>query len=92
MEPEKYLIESFDDFDLEPKIRDNLKKMKYEMPTPVQKCSMKLIAEGNDIMACAETGSGKTAAFLLPIISKLHKTGVNPEPIETDYEGIWLLK
>ena len=92
MDPEKYLIESFDEFVLEAKVRDNLKKWKYVKPTPVQKCSMKLIAEGKDIMACAETGSGKTAAFLLPIISKLQVTGVNSEPTEEDYKGLWVTR
>ena len=66
MEPEKYLIESFDDFVLEAKVRDNLKKWKYEKPTPIQKTAIPCIMNGRDLMACAQTGSGKTAAFLLP--------------------------
>ena len=66
MDPAKYLTESFDAMSFDERLDMNLKKVKYGSPTPIQKCSMKLIADGYDIMACAETGSGKTAAFLLP--------------------------
>ncbi|GMR53787.1 hypothetical protein PMAYCL1PPCAC_23982, partial [Pristionchus mayeri] len=53
----------------------NVTKAGYSKPTPIQKYAMANIQNGKDLMACSQTGSGKTAAFLLPIMSKLMKDG-----------------
>ena len=64
-------IKTFAAAGLRPILIDNIKKSGYKVPTPVQKNAIPIIAAGRDLMACAQTGSGKTAAFLLPIINKL---------------------
>ena len=53
--------------------------MKYDKMTPIQKAIIPYILQKNDCLGCAETGSGKTVAFLAPIISLLLKDG---PPIE----------
>jgi probable ATP-dependent RNA helicase DDX4 len=64
-------ITSFDDSGLREILRRNVKKCNYSMPTPVQQHAIPIIMGGRDLMATAQTGSGKTAAFLLPILHKL---------------------
>lgn len=61
----------FDDFDLHDDVLDGLDAMNFEEATPVQAATIPLIIEGHDIIACAQTGTGKTAAYLLPILDKL---------------------
>ncbi|CAE1321294.1 DDX4 [Acanthosepion pharaonis] len=52
----------------------NIHRAKYDKPTPVQKNAIPIIHAGRDLMACAQTGSGKTAAFVLPVLNSLLKS------------------
>ncbi|CAH8562460.1 unnamed protein product [Dicrocoelium dendriticum] len=69
------LISSFSDLSLHRIIRNNVDLAQYERPTPVQKHAIPIIASGRDLMACAQTGSGKTAAFLIPILNRMIEEG-----------------
>lgn len=62
---------TFDDFDLLPDLADSLYEMGFNTPTPVQEQGIPIILEGHDLMAFAQTGTGKTAAFLVPIINQI---------------------
>ena len=62
---------SFVPFSLNATLMANLKKQGFSKPTPIQKETIGLALEGHDVMGLAQTGTGKTAAFLLPILQKL---------------------
>ncbi|HKJ43057.1 MAG TPA: DEAD/DEAH box helicase [Sunxiuqinia sp.] len=61
----------FYEFDLHDDILDALHDMGFEEATEVQKGTIPIILEGHDLVGCAQTGTGKTAAFMLPIIEKV---------------------
>jgi ATP-dependent RNA helicase RhlE len=62
---------SFSTFDLHPDLLRGVDELGFTQPTPIQKDAIPPAAEGRDVLACAMTGSGKTAAFLLPILHRL---------------------
>jgi ATP-dependent RNA helicase DDX3X len=82
----KELYSEFDEL-IPTALKDNLVKIQYEKPTPVQKYAIPVGLVGRDVMCCAQTGSGKTAAFLIPIIGRMMKihsepTGLLDKPFE----------
>lgn len=62
-------VNTFAEIDLGEALNQNIKRCKYVKPTPVQRYAIPISLAGRDLMACAQTGSGKTAAFCFPIIS-----------------------
>ncbi len=65
------ITHKFSDFALCEPILQNLKHKKYETPTPIQDQAINHLLEGRDLIGLANTGTGKTAAFLLPLINKV---------------------
>ncbi|GFK93209.1 ATP-dependent RNA helicase RhlE [Fundidesulfovibrio magnetotacticus] len=68
----------FDDFDLHASILANVAKLGYETPTPIQREAIPHVKQRRDVMGLAQTGTGKTAAFLLPIIDRFLR---EPKPL-----------
>jgi ATP-dependent RNA helicase RhlE len=62
---------SFEKFHFHPKIESAIKALGYTTPTPIQLQSIPFILQGKDLMGLAQTGTGKTAAFVLPILQRL---------------------
>ena len=65
---------SWESFNFSDDVLEKIKAAKYETPTQIQQQAIPSILDGKDIIAMARTGSGKTAAFLLPLIEKLSKS------------------
>ncbi|WP_295937949.1 DEAD/DEAH box helicase [uncultured Alistipes sp.] len=61
----------FDELELEDEILDGLEDMNFQEMTPVQEHTIPVILEGRDIIGCAQTGTGKTAAYTLPLLNRL---------------------
>ena len=64
-------MQKFSDLSISPLVLDAIKKLKLIKPTPIQKISIPLALEGNDILGTAQTGTGKTYAFGIPLINHL---------------------
>jgi ATP-dependent RNA helicase RhlE len=65
---------TFQDFNFHPDLIEGLLAMNYTKPTPIQEQAIPVILEGRDLIACAQTGTGKTAAYLLPLLHKIVNT------------------
>ncbi|HXZ87301.1 MAG TPA: DEAD/DEAH box helicase [Candidatus Binataceae bacterium] len=68
---------SFSVFSLSPEIHRSIRDRGHHEATPIQSGAIPVIQTGRDVVATAETGSGKTAAFLIPLIDRLHRERVN---------------
>ncbi len=69
---------SFESLGLMPIILKNVRGAGYETPTPIQQATIPLVMSGRDVLGCAQTGTGKTAAFALPMIQQMAKKPVRP--------------
>ncbi len=65
---------TFQDFNFDQKLNEGLDSMGYEKPTPIQQQAIPTILQNKDVIACAQTGTGKTAAYILPVINKMIST------------------
>ena len=64
-------IDLFDDFSLSPSLLKAVEALGYTEPTPIQQRAIPVVLQGRDLMAAAQTGTGKTAAFALPLLERL---------------------
>lgn len=67
---------TFEDLEISAPILSALKKEGYTHPTPIQEKSIPIVIKGGDLLACAQTGTGKTAAFSIPILQRLAATNL----------------
>lgn len=63
----------FESFNLSHNVYGGVKRKGYKVPTPIQRKTMPLILDGLDVVAMARTGSGKTAAFIVPMLQRLQQ-------------------
>ena len=80
-------ISEFHSPPLDPLLLENIILARFTKPTPVQKYSVPIVANGRDLMACAQTGSGKTGGFLFPVLSESFANGpaAAPESSQNSY-------
>ncbi|MEN2282013.1 DEAD/DEAH box helicase [Algoriphagus sp. SE2] len=64
----------FSSFNFEPSLQEGLDAMGFDKPTPIQEKAIPVILDNKDLIACAQTGTGKTAAFILPVLNKISKS------------------
>src|SRR5882757_5480084 len=64
---------TFQDFNFNQDLLEGLMAMGYTKPTPIQEQAIPVIIHDRDLIACAQTGTGKTAAYLLPILHNIQK-------------------
>ncbi|PKM53739.1 MAG: DEAD/DEAH box helicase [Firmicutes bacterium HGW-Firmicutes-5] len=69
----------FKDLGIIPSLLKAIEEQKYKDPTPIQRGAIPPLLEGRDFLGCARTGTGKTAAFAIPILQQLSKKEHNPE-------------
>jgi ATP-dependent RNA helicase RhlE len=70
----------FEEFDLDPGILKSIEKLGYKKPTDIQYKSIRPILAGEDVLAIAQTGTGKTAAFVIPVLNKLIRRKIAGRP------------
>ncbi len=81
----------FDELDLDYDLLDAIDEMGFEQMTPVQEQTIPIILEGDDIIGCAQTGTGKTAAFALPLLHQLLAARSEPDYDDSKVKAIILV-
>ena len=78
-----YLMK-FSDLDLHSSLQTAVEKLGYEEATPIQEATMPHVIEGKDVAGLAQTGTGKTAAFILPLMERIVRARLNPDELSED--------
>ncbi|MDS4041556.1 MAG: DEAD/DEAH box helicase [Candidatus Competibacter sp.] len=74
-------IERFEQLALSPPLLETIQKLGYEAPSPIQAATIPLLLDGRDVVGQAQTGTGKTAAFALPVLEKLDLGDRQPQAL-----------
>jgi ATP-dependent RNA helicase RhlE len=77
----KEIYLSFDNLGLEPRLLEAVAAMGYTSPTPIQRDAIPMVIEGRDVVGCAQTGTGKTAAFVLPLMQRIKAAPGGPRAL-----------
>ncbi|MEB3366843.1 DEAD/DEAH box helicase [Saccharopolyspora mangrovi] len=72
---------TFAELELDERVQKTLTEIGYEAPSPIQEQTIPLLLEGRDVLGLAQTGTGKTAAFALPILSNMDLTSTKPQAL-----------
>ncbi len=72
--PEELRYDTFNEFDLIEQVKDCIAKRGFTTPTPIQDKAIPLVINGSDLLGIANTGTGKTGAFLIPLVNKVTKS------------------
>ena len=78
---EQVEVSRFDDLGLDPKVEKALRDVGYETPSPIQAQAIPPLLGGNHVVGLAQTGTGKTAAFALPILSGIDLRQKSPQAL-----------
>ena len=84
-------LNHFSELPLSAFLQEKLAASKFTVPTPVQAAAIPLALEGKDVLATAQAGTGKTLAFLLPMLEQLLKDRAAMSPVEAKMPGIQAL-
>jgi len=74
-------VSSFDDFDIDGRVRAAVDEVGYETPSPIQAATIPPLLEGRDVVGLAQTGTGKTAAFAIPVLSRIDTSARKPQAL-----------
>lgn len=78
------IIEKFEHLNLSPYLMDNIHRLGYQKLTIIQRYAIAIIKDKINLMACSQTGSGKTASFLIPMIQDLLHNGVPTQDVSAE--------
>lgn len=79
---------NFSELDLHPVLKSSLEKLGFSSATPIQTAAIPHIIEGRDVAGLAQTGTGKTAAFLLPLMERIVRARQNPEQLTEEEKAV----
>ena len=83
---EKTGLTTFAELGLGDRVLDTIESEGYEVPTPIQAKAIPPALEGCDVLGCAQTGTGKTAAFALPVIHRLLEMGKPDQALKEAFQ------